>query len=122
MKNYYSILGISVQALPEEIKKAYRKLAKEFHPDINLNNAFSEARFKEINEANAVLSDVNKRRLYDLKLKEYYNQINQNAGQQLYKPQTSLVKVGVTIFIVLGIVFLVDALSKEQGKYKPATY
>ena len=63
--DYYKILGVSRSASAEEIKKAYRKLALKYHPDQNNGDKDAEARFKEINEAYAVLSDRNKRQQYD---------------------------------------------------------
>lgn len=63
-KDYYEILGVSKTASDEEIKRAFRKLAKEYHPDINKNPG-AEEKFKEIGEAYSVLSDANKRRQYD---------------------------------------------------------
>ncbi|WNZ26005.1 J domain-containing protein [Leptolyngbya sp. NK1-12] len=64
-KDYYKILGVSITATPEEIKRAYRKLARKYHPDLNPNDKTAEARFKEINEAHEVLSDPEKRQKYD---------------------------------------------------------
>ncbi len=64
-KDYYKVLGVSKTANEKEIKAAYRKLAMKYHPDKNPGDAKAEARFKEINEANAVLSDPEKRRRYD---------------------------------------------------------
>ena len=64
-KDYYKILGVSKDAKPEEIKKAFRKLARENHPDANPGNAAAEKKFKEISEANSVLSDPKKRKEYD---------------------------------------------------------
>jgi curved DNA-binding protein len=63
--DYYSILGIKKTAKEAEIKKAYRKLARKFHPDVNPNNAEAEKKFKEINEANEVLSNPENRKKYD---------------------------------------------------------
>lgn len=65
MKDYYDTLGVSKSATPEEIKKAYRKQALKFHPDKNPGDKSSEAKFKEVSEAYEVLSDDNKRKIYD---------------------------------------------------------
>ena len=64
-KDYYAILGLSKGATDAEIKKAYRKLARKHHPDLNPGDKASEAKFKEVNEANEVLGDADKRRKYD---------------------------------------------------------
>ncbi|MFT3875968.1 MAG: molecular chaperone DnaJ [Propioniciclava sp.] len=64
-KDYYKVLGVSKDAKPEEIKKAFRKLARENHPDQNPGNEAAERRFKEVSEANSVLSDPKKRKEYD---------------------------------------------------------
>jgi curved DNA-binding protein len=64
-KDYYKILGVDKTATSEQIKKAYRKLARQYHPDVNPNDATAEQKFKEVNEANEVLSDSEKRQKYD---------------------------------------------------------
>jgi len=64
-RDYYKILGVERGAAEPEIKTAYRKLARKFHPDVNPNNKEAEKRFKEINEAYQVLSDAGKRKKYD---------------------------------------------------------
>jgi curved DNA-binding protein len=64
-KDYYKTLGVSKDTSAKDIKKAYRKLATQYHPDKNPNNKVAEEKFKEINEANGVLSDTEKREKYD---------------------------------------------------------
>ena len=64
-KDFYAILGVSKDASAEEIKKAYRKLARKHHPDANPDDAAAEQRFKEITEANTILSDPKQRQEYD---------------------------------------------------------
>jgi curved DNA-binding protein len=64
-KDYYQVLGVDKNASSEEIKKAFRKLAKKFHPDANQKNIKAEEKFKEINEAYEVLGDQEKRKKYD---------------------------------------------------------
>lgn len=71
MKNYYTILGINNDATQEQIKKAYRKLSLKFHPDKNDNDEFLSEMFKNINEANEILSDSEKRKSFDLYLSNY---------------------------------------------------
>jgi molecular chaperone DnaJ len=76
-RDYYEVLGVARGATEEEVKKAFRKLAMKYHPDKNPDNKESEAKFKEINEAYEVLSDTEKRNLYD---QFGHAGVNQNAG------------------------------------------
>ena len=78
-KDYYKTLGVDRNADAETIKKAFRKLARQYHPDVNKGDKKSEERFKEINEANDVLSDPEKRKLYD-QLGSNYQQYRQSGG------------------------------------------
>ena len=64
-RDYYEVLGLSKDAGDAEIKKAYRGLAKKYHPDMNPGDKEAESKFKEINEAYAVLSDADKKAQYD---------------------------------------------------------
>ena len=77
-RDYYEVLGLQKGATDDEIKKAYRKLAKQYHPDLNPDNPEAEAKFKEINEANDVLSDPQKRAKYD----QFGQRSNPNAPRQ----------------------------------------
>lgn len=71
--DYYKILGLDQSASAEDIKKAYRKLARKYHPDLNPNDESAKKRFQEINEANEVLSDPEKRKKYDKYGKDWKN-------------------------------------------------
>jgi curved DNA-binding protein len=70
-KDYYSILDVNKNASREEIQKAFRKLARKYHPDVNPDDKTAEDKFKEINEANEVLSDPEKRKKYDAMVADY---------------------------------------------------
>ena len=63
--DYYKVLGIDRSASQSDIRKAYRRLAKQYHPDVNKNDSQAQERFQEINEANEVLGDPEKRKKYD---------------------------------------------------------
>ena len=78
-KDYYKILGVERSADEDAIKKAYRKLARQYHPDVNKNDKKSEERFKEINEAYEVLKDPEKRKMYD-RLGSDYRRYQQSGG------------------------------------------
>jgi curved DNA-binding protein len=78
-KDYYKILGVEKNAAPDDIKRAYRKLAKQYHPDKNPGDKQSEEKFKEINEANEVLSDTEKKARYD-QISSSYSSWQQAGG------------------------------------------
>jgi molecular chaperone DnaJ len=83
-KDYYQILGVSKNASEKEIKQAYRRLARKYHPDINPSDKSAEAKFKEINAAHEVLSNPEKRRKYDQfgEQWEYADQFAKTGGQE----------------------------------------
>lgn len=85
--DYYKVLGLTASATEKEIKSAYRKLARKFHPDLNPNDPEAEKRFKQINEANEVLSDPEKRKKYDQYGKDWqhaesFEQAKRTSAQQ----------------------------------------
>jgi DnaJ-class molecular chaperone len=90
-KDYYKILGVDKNANQKDIQKAYRKLARQFHPDVNPGDKAAEEKFKEINEAHEVLSDPKKRKQYD-ELNTYYQQNGRWPGSS--KPTGSARREG----------------------------
>lgn len=87
--DYYKILGLDKKASADDVKKAYRKLARKYHPDVNPNNKEAHKKFQEINEANEVLSDPEKRKKYDQygkdwKHAEEFEKARQQQKQRAY--------------------------------------
>src|SRR5688572_8690243 len=82
--DYYKVLGVNKNASEDEIKKAYRKLARKLHPDLNPNDKEAHKKFQQINEANEVLSDPEKRKKYDQYGKEWKH-ADQFEKQQQYQ-------------------------------------
>ncbi|MDY6941290.1 MAG: DnaJ C-terminal domain-containing protein [Cyanobacteriota bacterium] len=78
-RDYYAILGVSKSASEAQIKKAFRKLARKYHPDMNPGNKQAETKFKEVSEAYEVLSDADKRSKYD-RFGQYWKQANSSSG------------------------------------------
>lgn len=85
--DYYKILGVDKQASQSDIKKAFRKLARKYHPDLNPNDSTAKDKFQEINEANEVLSDPEKRKKYD-EYGEHWKHADQFEAQQSARQQT----------------------------------
>lgn len=111
-KDYYTVLGVSKTATSEEIKRAYRKLARKYHPDLNPGDQEAESKFKDLNEANEVLSEPEKRQKYD--------QFGQHWNQPGYSqaPPTSGTHVSVEDFDRYGDFdsFINDLLGKRSGR------
>jgi curved DNA-binding protein CbpA len=97
MKDYYYILGIKKDATLDEIKKAYRKLSMKFHPDKNEGDEFFAERFKEINEAYEILSDNQKRQVYDGKKTTSSQNKNANEGVN-FNPEIEYFKADQSSF------------------------
>jgi curved DNA-binding protein len=86
--DYYKTLGIDKNATPKDIKSAYRKLARKYHPDLNPNNKDAKKNFQQINEANEVLSDPEKRKKYD-KYGEDWKHAGEYKNADQYQEQPS---------------------------------
>ena len=78
-KDYFKILGVSRNATDKEIKSAFRKLARKFHPDLNPHNESAELEFKEINEAYEILSDEDKKKSYEQFLNYWFKNTDGNS-------------------------------------------
>lgn len=94
IRTFYDVLGVSQTASHDEVKKAFKKLASETHPDVNPGNASAEQKFKELNEAYQMLSDQDKRKVYDFNLQnrqvshhsyQQYGNVNQNIWQEIFR-------------------------------------
>ncbi len=84
-KDFYSILGLTKSATEKDIKKAYRKLARKYHPDLNPNNKAAEKKFKEVNDANQVLGNAENRKKYDQYGEHWENAEQYEKAKQQYQ-------------------------------------
>ena len=105
------MLGVNKNANSDDIKKAYRRLARKYHPDLNPGDKTAEARFKEVTEANEVLSDVDKRSQYD-RFGQYWKQSEQptpNTRSTASRPPLArlmgLISVNIIISMILSTNF-----------------
>jgi molecular chaperone DnaJ len=118
-KDYYEILGLTRNASSDEIKKAYRNLAKEYHPDKNPNNKEAEEKFKEVSEAYEVLSDDQKKAKYD-----QYGHVSGNGGpsyesmfDEYFRRQNRQVRVGENMVLTIRLT-LEDMFNGAKKVYK----
>lgn len=118
MTDHYKILGISISATKEEIKKAYHKLVKMFHPDRNPGNKEFEEKMKGINTAYETLSDDGKRGTFDIQFAQYQkNTTNAQFSNNYARPNAKVKDYQVVIlvsFIILIFAILFSAASKQR--------
>lgn len=121
--DYYKVLGLSKNATESEIKKAYRKLARKYHPDLNPNDKTAEKKFKEVNEANEVLSNAENRKKYDTygehwQNAEAYEQAKQQQAYQKRAQSTSGNFSEQDFSDVFGSMFGGDSSSYRSVKFR----
>ena len=117
MQNYYELLQVNINATNEELKKAYRKLAKKYHPDVNINNKDAQELFKKINNAYEILSNDVTRKKYDEELnfnfnneqnfeENYYSNYDNTFEEDTYKSNT----FNFTLFIKSTLISLLKLI------------
>ena len=114
--NYYQILGIDEQATENQIKQAYRKLAKQYHPDLHPGDAKAEARFKDIVEAYEILGNREKRKAYDEKQKKASEVRIKKARTQATTPEMDIQNFAKHMESYFGFAFSGTAESKKANK------
>lgn len=115
-KDYYRILGVGKEATEAEIKQAYRKLARQYHPDVNPSDKSAEAKFKEINEAYEVLSDTEKRKKYDQYGEQWQHAEQFARARSQQTPEWEFSPGGSTGFQYEGSNDILEELFREFGR------
>ncbi len=110
-QDYYKTLGVDRKASDADIKSAYRKLARKFHPDVNPNNKEAEAKFKQINEAYQVISDPEKRKKYDELGADWEHGVSQEEMMRRYAQQQRAAGAGGVVARILAVVAATSAIS-----------
>ena len=105
MKDFYYILGTDVNATSAEIREAYKKLSKKFHPDLNQNDYYFESRFKEVSEAYETLNDPHKRSRYDAAFKRSGSQVD--TGNKKISPKVKAKHIDIAFSIMLVLLTFV---------------
>ncbi len=114
--NYYQILGIDEQATEDQIKQAYRKLAKQYHPDLHPGDAKAEARFKDLVEAYETLGNREKRKAYDQKRKKASKVRANKTRIQAATPEMDIQNFAKHMESYFGFAFSGTAESKKENK------
>ena len=114
--DYYQILGIDEQATEEQVKQAYRKLAKQYHPDLHPGDAKAEARFKDIVEAYGILGNREKRKTYDEKRKKDSEVMVKKTRTQATTPEMDIQNFTKHMESYFGFAFSGAAESKKTNK------
>ena len=112
--DYYKVLGVDKNATQDDIKKAYRKLARKYHPDLNPNDPSAKDKFQEINEANEVLSDPEKRKKYDAYGEHWKHADEFEAQQQAYRAQQAEVRVNTGILQMVNTSLADSDMDSEE--------
>jgi molecular chaperone DnaJ len=115
--DYYSVLGVGKDASEKDIKRAYRKLAQQYHPDTNAGDATAEARFKEVNEAYDVLGDADTRKEYDHMREVGYFVGGPGGGQQYVRVEDLFQGGGGSPFDLFG--GLTDLFGQSRSRSRP---
>lgn len=114
--DYYQILGVNEQAADDQIKQAYRKLAKQYHPDLHPGDAKAEAKFKDIVEAYEILGNSKKRKAYGEKRKKASKERTKKTRTQTTAPEMDMHNFAKQMESYFGFAFSGTAESKKANK------